>query len=237
MSLRPALSCRRLRASLPAWDACGRCVVIWGLAWSGIVEVHSIHLARKCAYSRRKAETVSTRNLHRRKLIKYAECLLVTAKRDRSQLKREFRDIGCTARSRTIERASLPVNAGILPFERYLRCAEIGGIRALGILSAKRLYQSAAHEEDAAENQRLKTVKYSIHAGTRILLGQLKLGKASGALQLCVILARVGRASFTKCDDTSRRDVVGSCYARIRAYRLTFARQDKMRRRLRADCV
>src|SRR4051794_35896934 len=93
----------KLRASLPTWNACCRRVVIWGLPWSRIVEVHSIHLARKRAYSRRKAETVGTRNLHRGKFIEYAKCLLVTAKRDRSQLKREFRDTGRTTRSGTIE--------------------------------------------------------------------------------------------------------------------------------------
>src|SRR4030095_12529404 len=123
-------------AFLPTLDACCRRVVIWGLPRSGIVEVHSIHLARKGAYSRCETKTVSTRNLHRRKLVKYANCFLVAAKRDGSQLKREFRDIGCTARSRTTQRPSLPVNAGILPFERYLSCAEIGSVRARAVLSA-----------------------------------------------------------------------------------------------------
>ena len=41
----------------------------------------------------------------------------------------------------------------------------------------------------------------------------------------------------TKCGDTSRRDAAGSCCARSRARRLPFARRDKARHRLRADCV
>ena len=41
----------------------------------------------------------------------------------------------------------------------------------------------------------------------------------------------------TKCDDTSRRAAAGNCCARSRARRLPFARRDKARHRLRADCV
>ena len=41
----------------------------------------------------------------------------------------------------------------------------------------------------------------------------------------------------TKCGDTSRRDAAGSCCARSRARRLPFARRDKARHRLQADCV
>ena len=41
----------------------------------------------------------------------------------------------------------------------------------------------------------------------------------------------------TKCGDTSRRDAAGNCCARSRARRPPFARRDKARHRLRADCV
>jgi len=164
--LRSALPYVNLRASLLTWDACCR-LVIEGLPWSGIVEVHSIHLARKCAYSRREAEPVSTRNLHRRKLIKYAKCFLVAAKRDGPQLKRELRHVGRTARSGTSERASLPVSTGILPLERDLRWAGGAFLRALCVLRAYRLQQRAADEQDPAQNQRVKTLGYSMHTGTR----------------------------------------------------------------------
>ena len=60
---------------------------------------------------------------------------------------------------------------------------------------------------------------------------------AQGDLLLAPHVVKPTSASSTKCADTSRREAVGSCYARSRACRLPFARQDKVRRRLRADCV
>src|SRR3954447_5956136 len=61
-------------------DAGRRRRAIAGLPRSGIVEVHAIHLARKCAYSRREAKTISARDLHGRKFIEYAEGSLIAAK-------------------------------------------------------------------------------------------------------------------------------------------------------------
>src|SRR3954470_319174 len=101
-------------------DASRRRRAIDGLPRSGIVEIHTIHLARKCAYSRREAKTVSARDLHGRKFIEYAEGSLVAAERDGPQLKRQRRYVGCSARSGTSERASLSTGTRILPLERDL---------------------------------------------------------------------------------------------------------------------
>ena len=61
---------------------------------------------------------------------------------------------------------------------------------------------------------------------TWTLAGFLKSGRGFGLALL-----------FTRWADTSRREKVGSCYARRRAYRQAFALQDKIRHSPRADYV
>jgi hypothetical protein len=63
----------------------------------GIVELHSIDLTRKRAYSGADAKTVGARNLHGGKLIKYASGMFGAAEGDGSQIDAEVRDVACPA--------------------------------------------------------------------------------------------------------------------------------------------
>jgi len=107
------------------------------LRWSGIVEVHTAHLAWERTYSGREAKAVGARNLYGRKLIEYAKGSFGAAERNGPQMNRKLRDVRSAARSWTIKRAAPPGRAGILPFERDIWSAGMSGTcgRAIFIFS------------------------------------------------------------------------------------------------------